>query len=223
MMRLRVAAATLAGLLGTAQASAESLVARGNEPFWRLEIGADSLTFEPMGEPAVTAPIETRSVADGHPRIVAGGIEVTVIERLCADTMTGMAFPVGVEISYGGKRFLGCGGDTMTAIEGGWRIVRIEGDPPPDDATITVEFSRDGKVSGKSGCNSFFGDYTLSGEGLAFGPLGGSFMACAPPVMETEQRVLGLLKKVTRVTPGENAQLRLMAGDEPALVLERVD
>jgi heat shock protein HslJ/uncharacterized membrane protein len=223
MMRVGVAAFTLALVLGAAGASAESLVARGNEPFWRLEIGADALTFEPMGEPAVKAPIETRSVVDGHPRIVAGGIDVTVIEKLCADTMTGMAFPVGVEVSYGGKSFMGCGGDTMTAIEGGWRIIRLQGGMPPEGMILTIEFGRDGQVGGNSGCNRYGGGFTLSGEGLTLGPLRATRMACPPEQMETEQRVLDLLQKVTRVTPGENAQLMLMAGDEPALVLERAD
>lgn len=222
MMRLGVAAIMCIAAFGSA-ASAESLVARGNEPFWRLEIGADALTFEPMGEPAVKAPIETRSVVDGHPRIVAGGIEVTVIEKLCADTMTGMAFPVGVEVSYGGKSFKGCGGDTMTAIEGGWRIIRLQGDMPPEGMILTIEFGRDGQVGGNSGCNRFGGSFTMTGEGLTLGPLRATRMACPPAQMETEQRVLDLLRKVTRVTPGENAQLMLMAGDEPALVLERAD
>ena len=41
--------------------------------------------------------------------------------------------------------------------------------------------------------------------------------------MQTEQRFLDLLKKITRATPGENAQLRLMAGDDQAMVLDRAD
>jgi heat shock protein HslJ len=222
-MRRGAALAAFAVVLGTAQASAESLTARGNEPSWRLDIRESDVTFALLGSAPVTAPITSRELADGHPRIVAGPLDVKIIQRLCADQMTGMPFPVGVEVSQGGQRFTGCGGEIMTAIEGGWRVIRLEGAPPPDDAIITVEFSRDGQVSGKSGCNRFFGDYTLSGEGLAFGPLAGTFMACPPPVMETEQRVLGLLKKITRVTPGENAQLVLMAGDTPAFTLDRAD
>lgn len=221
-MRLGAAAIFLAAAL-PAGASAESLVARGNEPFWRLEIGDGTLSFERMGEAAVTAPISSRSAADGHSRIVADGIEVTVIQSLCADTMTGMAFPIGVEVSYGGQRFSGCGGDTMTAIEGGWRIIRLQGDLPPEGVILTVEFGRDGQVSGKSGCNRFSGAYTLSGEGLSLGPLRATRMACPPEQMAVEQRVLDLLQKITRVTPGENAQLILMAGDEPAVVLDRAD
>jgi len=222
-MRARTALALLAVVLGATQASAESLTARGNEPSWRLDIGASELTFELLGSAPVTAPITSRELADGHPRIVAGPLDVKIIQRLCADQMTGMPFPVGVEVSHAGQIFKGCGGEIITAIEGGWRVIRLEGAPPPEDAMITIEFARDGSVAGKSGCNRFFGDYTVSGEGLAFGPIAGTFMACPPPVMETEQRVLDLFKKITRVTPGENAQLVLMAGDTPAMVLDRAD
>jgi heat shock protein HslJ len=48
-------------------------------------------------------------------------------------------------------------------------------------------------------------------------------MACPPAEMDTERRFLELLQSVTRVTPGENGQLRLMAGDEQAMVLDRAD
>lgn len=222
-MRNGTAAIIVLAAMGAAEASAESLVARGNEPFWRLEIGAEAITFEPMGQPAVTAPVTSRTTVDGHPRILAGGIEVTVIQQLCADTMTGMAFPVRVEISHEGKRYAGCGGDTMTAIEGGWRIIRLGNDQPPEGTVLTVEFGRDGQVGGKSGCNRYGGSFTLSGEGLSLGPLRATRMACPPGQMETEQRVLDLLQNVTRVTPGENAQIKLMAGDDTALVLDRAD
>ena len=78
-------------------------------------------------------------------------------------------------------------------------------------------------MSGRTGCNRFTGRYTLTGEGLSFSPLGVTRMACPSPQMETEQRFLDLIQKVTRATPGENRQLRLMAGDDQAMVLDRAD
>jgi uncharacterized membrane protein len=212
----------------TSVAAAETLTARGNEPFWRLDVSGEQVTFELMGqELTFTGKVTSRSVADGRPRIVAeaGGetLEFTVTERLCADTMSGMPFPVGVEVNYAGRSFQGCGGEIMTAIEGGWRVVRLGDDMLPQGVIVTIAFDREGRVSGRSGCNRFTGGYTLTGEGLSFGPLAGTRMACPPAETETEQRVLDLLQKITRVTPGENAQLRLMAGDEQAMVLDRAD
>jgi len=93
----------------------------------------------------------------------------------------------------------------------------------PEGVMVTIEFGKEGRVSGRSGCNRFSGGYTLTGEGLSFGPLRVTRMACPEPQMETEQRFLDLIQKVSRATPGENRQLRLMAGDEQAMVLDRAD
>ena len=230
-MRTALRAAAIAAMFLTAasaQAADENLTARGNEPSWRLSVSATDVIFEAPGLGlGFKAPISARGVEDGRPRIVAeaGGerLEMTVTERLCADTMTGMPFPVGVSVAYGGRTFEGCGGEIMTAIEGGWRVVRIGDELLPQGVIATVVFDPDGRASGRSGCNRFMGSYTLSGEGLSFGQIAGTRMACPPAEMETEQRFLDLLQKITRVTPGENGQIRLMAGDEQAMVLDRAD
>jgi uncharacterized membrane protein len=230
-MRTALLAAILtAAALAVAPAGAaeQSLIARGNEPFWRLEVTADSVSFEVMGQDtAFKAPITSRQTADGRPRITAeaGGqrLELTVTERLCADTMSGMPFPVGVEVSFAGRSFQGCGGEIMTALEGGWRVLRLKDELPPGGVILTISFGKDGQVSGRSGCNRFTGPYTLSGEGLSFGNLAVTRMACPAPQMEAERRFLELMRSVTRATPGENASLRLMAGDEQAMVLDRAD
>jgi uncharacterized membrane protein len=228
MRSSRHAIALIAALLstGAAMAAEETMTARGNEPFWNLSLSEKGVTFEVMGqEQRFEAPGFERSVVDGRPQITArqGGetLVMTVTERLCADTMTGMPFPVGVEVEVRGKRFVGCGGDSMTAIEGGWRVIRLGTDELPAGVIATVVFGRDGQVSGKSGCNRFSGPYTLSGEGLSFGNLAQTKMACESPAMEVEQRINELMAKVTRVTPGENGQIRLMTGDEQAMVLDR--
>lgn len=230
MRRLRPALGALAVVTAATAASAaeETLRARGNEPSWQLTVSKSGVAFEAPGQGLTfKAPAFRREVVDGRPRIFAGegdrGVEAKITERLCADTMSGMPFPVGVEVTYNGKRFSGCGGEIMTAIEGGWRVIRLGGDLPPEGVTVTIAFAPDGKVSGRSGCNRFMGGYTLTGEGLTFGDMAVTRMACPEPQMETGQRFLGLLARITRATPGDNAQLRLMAGDEQAIVLDRAD
>lgn len=213
---------------GAAVAGEDVLTARGNEPSWRLSLSSGAMAFEAPGqELKFEAPIQSRDIVDGRPRIIAGAgaetLKVTILERMCADTMTGMPFPVGVEVEFGGRRFEGCGGDIMTAIEGGWRVIRMQNAPLAEGVIVTVVFGPEGQVSGRSGCNRFTGSYELSGEGLSFGRLAVTRMACPPPHMETEQRFHDLLQKITRVTPGGNGQLRLMAGDEQAMVLDRAD
>lgn len=222
-----VTAASAADVPGTSAAE-ETLRARGNEPSWLLTLSGDGISFEVMGqEPGFKAPSFRREVVDGHPRITAGEGDKTltakITEKMCTDTMSGMPFPVGVEVTFGGKQFTGCGGEIMTAIEGGWRVIRLGEDMPPEGVTVTIAFAPDGSVSGNSGCNRFNGSYTLSGEGLSFGSMAVTRMACKGAGMQTEQRFLDLLTKITRATPGDNAQLRLMAGDDQAMVLDRAD
>jgi len=209
-----------------ASAADDALTARGHEPSWRLSLSGGGVTFEAPGLGLkFDAPAHSRDSVDGRPRIIARvgakTLEATVIERMCSDTMTGMPFPIGVEVKFDGRSFVGCGGDVMTAIEGGWRVIRLGDSLLPDGVTVTVEFGPDARVSGRSGCNRFTGRYMLSGEGLAFGTLAVTRMACPPARMETERRFLARLQNITRATPGEDGQLRLMAGDEQAMVLDR--
>lgn len=226
--RAALGALLLVMAAGAAPAAEETLRARGNEPSWLMTLSGGALTFEAPGQGLTfKAPSFRREIVDGHPHVIAteGGrtLEAKITERMCADTMSGMPFPVGIEVNLAGQRFSGCGGEIMTAVEGGWRVIRLGDAMLPDGVTVTMVVERDGKVSGRSGCNRFSGAYTLTGEGLSFGNMAVTRMACPPPMMETEQRFLDMLKKISRATPGENAQLRLMAGDDQALVLDRAD
>ena len=65
---------------------------------------------------------------------------------------------------------------------------------------ITAIFESDGAVSGSAGCNSYSGTYTVAGDGIGFGPLATTRMACEPPIMEQEQAYLAALQATTRYT-----------------------
>lgn len=67
----------------------------------------------------------------------------------------------------------------------------------PDPAAVSLEFA-DGRVSGRSACNSYFGDYTADDDGsLSVGALGGTEMACEEPLMTLESAYLAALADVT--------------------------
>lgn len=204
----------------------DTLAAIGHEPGWRLTIGKDGLALTSL-DPKLefkAADVRRESV-DGHPHFAAeaGGrkVAVTVTEHPCADIATGMPFPVGVRIDVDGRQLEGCGGRTMDLLAGGWRVIHMEGGAIPDGVVVTMEFNSEGHVFGSGGCNRFNGPYRLTGEGLTIGPLGATMMACPDPQSETERRFFKLIDTVTRVTTGENGQLRLMAGDAPAMVIDR--
>lgn len=68
----------------------------------------------------------------------------------------------------------------------------------PQGIEVILAFS-DGRVSGKSGCNRYFGGVNSSAPGgINFSPMGATMMACASSIMEVEQKYLRALEKVKR-------------------------
>jgi len=62
----------------------------------------------------------------------------------------------------------------------------------PADVVVTAKFA-DGKVSGKSGCNSYNGTYQADEKSLTFGPQASTRMACEGEAGELEQVYLSHL------------------------------
>jgi len=79
----------------------------------------------------------------------------------------------------------------------GWTLVTLNGQAPLSGTTITAAFS-EGEVTGQSGCNSYFGPYTLDGNALQFDMIGMTEMACLEPegLMDQEMAYLGALQAV---------------------------
>ena len=73
------------------------------------------------------------------------------------------------------------------------------------DTEITAQF-KDGAVNGSSGCNSYFGSYTINGTAISFGPIGMTEMYCAEPegIMEQENSYLAALQSVKGFTVNGN-------------------
>lgn len=67
---------------------------------------------------------------------------------------------------------------------------------PTSSTNLTLEF-KDGRISGLSGCNSFFAKYTVEGKSMSFGLIGATKMFCTNPgVMEQEQTYFMRLESV---------------------------
>ncbi len=91
-----------------------------------------------------------------------------------------------------------------------WTLVSMTRDgvtkTPAAGRNVTLAFSRDGKVSGNSGCNSFGGNYETQGEVLKISALVSTLMACAEnDAMEFEAAYVEAL---------QNAQLYEKRGAE---------
>jgi heat shock protein HslJ len=88
-----------------------------------------------------------------------------------------------------------------TALEGtNWQLSGIvEGDTVASsivDEKINIQFEN-GQVGGSSGCNQYFADYTLDGEKLTLGVIGGTEMACEDEIAQREVAFLTALGQVT--------------------------
>jgi heat shock protein HslJ len=111
---------------------------------------------------------------------------------------------------------IGNGQEEPIRLDGtSWVLVALNGDSPLEGTTITAEFA-EGEISGSSGCNSYFGSYTLNGNGLEFGMMGMTEMACMEPqgVMEQESAYLETLRSITQVRlAGDQLEMMDESGD----------
>ena len=73
-----------------------------------------------------------------------------------------------------------------------WTLVDFETDtgaiPALAEAPATLDFSKDGMLSGGSRCNRYFASYSLTGDHFSIGPLGSTRMFCGPAQMAQEER-----------------------------------
>jgi heat shock protein HslJ len=98
-----------------------------------------------------------------------------------------------------------------------WELVAIGQELPISGTTLTVTF-KDGQVDGSTGCNAYFGAYSINGEQVTLSGLGMTEMACLDPagVMDQELTFLQFLSDVQRfhLAAGE---LQLLRADGEAL------
>jgi len=87
-----------------------------------------------------------------------------------------------------------------------WTLVSFETDTEvieavaeaPATLTFSAEGEQTGRLSGSSGCNRYFGSYTLTGDHLRIGPLGSTRMMCSPAQMAQETRFFQALSAAER-------------------------
>jgi heat shock protein HslJ len=207
---------------------AQSFTAMGNEPGWRLDIGGGRMTLTAdygatkivMPAPAAPEPIPGGRAyageASGRP------VRVTVLDRICHDTMTGMPHPATVGIEFDGRKLDGCGGDPESLLRGGtWLVESIDGAPSIPDVKPTIAFGDDGSVSGHASCNGYSGAYALTGEGLTVSRLLSTMKACPPPLMQQEDAFLAVLRDVLRFERPQDGTLVLHAAGGRAIRAKR--
>jgi heat shock protein HslJ len=89
---------------------------------------------------------------------------------------------------------------TPAALEGvEWVLRRWSStEPAPAQPEVTLTY-KDGRISGRAGCNSYFAAVTGKAPGaIAVGPAGTTRMACQPEFMAVEKRFLAILPRIDR-------------------------
>lgn len=80
-----------------------------------------------------------------------------------------------------------------------WRLEDLAGAGVTDRAQATLEFPKEGQVSGNGSCNQLRGAVTMTGAPIAFGPLPTTRKICSEAVMRRESRYLAALKEAERL------------------------
>ena len=102
-----------------------------------------------------------------------------------------------------------------------WVAEEIAGAAVSGEAPITLLLGAGGRASGRGGCNGYGGSYTLAGDALHFGPLAATKMACAPALMDQEQRYFDTLAQVARYAVADDGALLLTTAEGKEIRLRR--
>jgi heat shock protein HslJ len=109
------------------------------------------------------------------------------------------------------------------SLEGEWQIADMNGGGPVAQSRLMFDPGDQGtsRLSGTAGCNRFNGNWKQDGATLQLGPMAATRMACPPPAMEIEQRVLALLEAANSVTYTADGAAILASTDGRKLTLRK--
>ena len=140
----------------------------------KLTIGSDIATTQKACPPGPTAVEQAYLVR--LPRVRSYAIAGTTLTLRAANDQALLVFTVA---------------DDAAAIVGSWTVTSfytgnaVQG--PATGSTLTAEF--DGaQISGNSGCNTFSGPYTVSGQTIRIGPLASTEIACTDPALQAQEQ-----------------------------------
>ncbi|MEM6636723.1 MAG: META domain-containing protein [Pseudomonadota bacterium] len=209
--------------VATLPPASPTLRAFGNEPFWSMtasgrtaefvpNIGEDPIVFS-FGDVALTGLSRTY-------RDTERGATLIVAEEICRDTMAGMPFPNRIEVTFSDVRYQGCGGASVELLaRSEWTIERVGSEALPPDIDARMVFSRNGRISGSSGCNTFSGPFEVTGEGMEIGNTIVTQRACPPALMTLERNLLRGLGEVSFFDFLEDGALGLFGYESPSAVI----
>jgi heat shock protein HslJ/uncharacterized lipoprotein YbaY len=188
------------------------MLARGNEPFWSLEVTDAGYVYTTnLGADRAEGPLpQPGAFPDGMRFDVSPDFGFSLQRKLCRDSMAGMPFPLTVTLTDKGQTLTGCGGASADLLDGAWTVAEVAGAALPADAGVTLVIDAPlGRVFGKGGCNNYNAGFTLTGEGLSFSPAASTMMACPEDQMAREQAFHQALASIDGFDIGADGGLEL--------------
>jgi heat shock protein HslJ len=105
------------------------------------------------------------------------------------------------------------GGDLTGKL---WGLTSLNGAAPVAGAFVSAEFTPDGMIYGRGGCNSFVSNYTVNGGSITIkAPMASTMMMCEQAVMDQETayfQALGAAK--TYLVSGDTLTLSDAKGNQ---------
>ncbi|PKQ11382.1 MAG: hypothetical protein CVT70_14385 [Alphaproteobacteria bacterium HGW-Alphaproteobacteria-1] len=198
--------------------------ARGIEPGWHVDLGEEQMEIvADYGELRREAARPAVGVLPGAYvfDVPEAGASLRIEETLCRDAATGMPYPDTATLLLGERALDGCGGSPRDLLTGAtWQVTALGGEEPQEAERVSITFLAPARVAGSTGCNRFVGGFTLTGEGLEFGALGSTLMACPDALMAQERAMLDALEQVRRFDIGADGALLLIGGPRDEVLIE---
>jgi len=222
-----MAAAAALPLLAAPQALAARRVLRGTVSYRERVALPPSAIVEVKLVDVSLADAPARTIAGTRIRARAGSPIAFVLRYNSADIAPGKTYALQARITDGDRLlFINTmqytvfdGGPDNTGIRvehvrqqepgpegrgspaGTWLAEDIRGGGVIDFAQTTLQIEPDGRVSGRvsghGGCNRYGGRARIRGSSISFGPMVSTKMACAPALMDQEQKFHAALASAT--------------------------
>lgn len=103
-------------------------------------------------------------------------------------------------------------------LSGAYRISSISNKAVSENAPFINFIALEKTIRGNTGCNNFFGNYTIDPSDLSFNDIGSTEMACEQPIMDVENAFLQALRN-TGSYDIENSVLTLYSKSDQSIIL----
>jgi heat shock protein HslJ/membrane-bound inhibitor of C-type lysozyme len=198
----------------------------GQEPGWMLTVAGGMADFVyDYGAQGYSALLpEPRAIEGGIGYFEGpGGLAITSIAKVCADSATGVPYPDTVTVAFSDEVYEGCGGDPLALLVGAdWVVEDINSGGLVAGSRVSLAFdAAEGLIGGRSGCNAFGADYSVDGEGIGFGPVMSTEIACKEALMMQERRFYDALALINAYTIDESGALVMTGAEDVRIVARR--